>query len=184
MLFPSVAVHDEAFFLSRVCSARDIVREIHVRERQRLIEEHQSHVALLEAEIARLEAAAQRARRGCASRHDAIAQQAIPQAMIPQPAISQGDERPPRASRERVRAARAAARPTAAARHAPPASGAPRSVSLRRPRDFHPPPAPFPFWSVVGATGRLPVAAPQLPPTIPFFACLLISYLSPGARAG
>ena len=74
MLFPSVAVHDEAFFLSRVCSARDIVREIHVRERQRLIEEHQSHVALLEAEIARLEAAALRARRGRASRHDAIAQ--------------------------------------------------------------------------------------------------------------
>ena len=37
------------------CFHRDIVREINFRERQRLVEEHQSHVALLEAEIARLE---------------------------------------------------------------------------------------------------------------------------------
>ena len=36
---------------------REIVREINFRERQRLVEEHQSHVALLEAEISRLEVA-------------------------------------------------------------------------------------------------------------------------------
>ncbi len=38
------------------------MREIHIRERQRLAEEHQSHVALLEAEIGRLEVEAGRER--------------------------------------------------------------------------------------------------------------------------